>query len=62
LQPPLLKVTDYDSRIDEYISDEEKKAEKPLSLKIRMRFERPKLDREFITVQLDANPDKFVKI
>jgi hypothetical protein len=51
LQPPLLKVTDYDSRIDEYVSDEKKKAKKPLSLKTRMRFERPTLDNEFISVQ-----------
>ncbi|MCI67522.1 hypothetical protein A2U01_0088781, partial [Trifolium medium] len=44
------------------ISDEEKKAEKPLPLEARIRFERPKPDGEFITVQLDENPAKTVKI
>ncbi|MCI50402.1 hypothetical protein A2U01_0071646, partial [Trifolium medium] len=52
----------FDPRSDEYISDEEKKAEKPLPLEARIRFERPKPDGEFITVQLDENPAKTVKI
>ncbi|MCI79794.1 hypothetical protein A2U01_0101065, partial [Trifolium medium] len=38
------------------------KAEKPLPLEARIRFERPKPDGEFITVQLDENPAKTVKI
>ncbi|MCH99221.1 hypothetical protein A2U01_0020232 [Trifolium medium] len=54
--------TDCDARSDDYISDEEKKAEKPLSQETIMRFERPKPDGEFITVQLDNNPTKVVKI
>ncbi|MCI52205.1 hypothetical protein A2U01_0073449, partial [Trifolium medium] len=54
--------TDCDARSDDYISDEEKKAEKPLSLETIVRFERPKPDGEFITVQLDNNPTKVVKI
>ncbi|MCI48117.1 hypothetical protein A2U01_0069360, partial [Trifolium medium] len=48
--------------LDEYVSDEEKKAEKPLPLEVRMKFERPKPDGEFITVQLDDNPTKTIKI
>ncbi|GAU41699.1 hypothetical protein TSUD_94200 [Trifolium subterraneum] len=51
-----------DSRIDEYISDEEKKAEKLLSLETRIKFEKPKSNGEFITIQLDNNPTKTVKI
>jgi hypothetical protein len=41
---------------DEYISVEERKAEKMLSLETRMRFERTKPDGEFITGQLDDQP------
>jgi hypothetical protein len=41
------KTIDYESIVDEYISDKEKKAEKPLSLETIMRFERPKSDGEF---------------
>jgi hypothetical protein len=33
---------DFDSIVDEYISDEEKKEDKSLSLENRMKFERPK--------------------
>ncbi|MCI34494.1 hypothetical protein A2U01_0055714, partial [Trifolium medium] len=51
------KNTDFDLRLDE-----EKKAENPLPLEVRTKFERPKPDGEFITVQLDNNPTKTVKI
>ncbi|MCI53301.1 hypothetical protein A2U01_0074547, partial [Trifolium medium] len=40
---------DFDPCLDEYVSDEEKKAEKPLHLEARIKFERPKPDGEFIT-------------
>jgi hypothetical protein len=52
--------TDFDPRLDEYVSDE--KAEKPLLLEVWTRFERPKPNGEFITVRLDENPAKIVKI
>jgi hypothetical protein len=52
--------TDFDPRLDEYVSDD--KVEKPLLLEVRKRFERPKPNGEFITVRLDENPAKVVKI
>jgi hypothetical protein len=52
--------TEFDPRLDEYVSNE--KAEKPLPLEARTRFERPKPNREFITVWLDENPAKVAKI
>jgi hypothetical protein len=49
-QHPSLSTADYESIIEEYIFVKENKAEIPLSLETRMRFERPKHDGEFITV------------
>ncbi|MCI15489.1 hypothetical protein A2U01_0036627 [Trifolium medium] len=53
---------DFDPRLEDYISDEEKVVEKPLPLEIRMKFSRPTPDREFIMVQLDNNPTRSMKI
>jgi hypothetical protein len=52
--------TDFEPRLDEYVSNE--KEEKPLPLEVRTRFERPKPNGEFITVRLDENPEKDVNI
>ncbi|GAU28815.1 hypothetical protein TSUD_21520 [Trifolium subterraneum] len=53
---------DFDSCPNEYIFDEEKKVEKPLSVETRIKFERPEPNGEFIMSQLDGNPEKAVKV
>ncbi|MCH96277.1 hypothetical protein A2U01_0017261 [Trifolium medium] len=47
---------DFDPRLDDYVSDEEKRAEKPIPLEARIKFERPKpYENPAKTVKIGAN-------
>ncbi|MCH80133.1 hypothetical protein A2U01_0000895, partial [Trifolium medium] len=53
---------DFDASSDNSVSDEEKTSVDPLPLETMMKFKRLIPDGEFITIQLDDNQTKTVKI
>ncbi|GAU37624.1 hypothetical protein TSUD_365450 [Trifolium subterraneum] len=53
---------DFYARSKESISNGERTTEKPLALETRMKFNRHVPEGEFISVQLDDNPTRSIKI